>query len=265
MAKHIRYDELTKSNVWTLNEADIFQILNEGRKSECWAEDQPHVMNIIRPVFDVVYFDRNESSLMSEYEGKNYEIFSLGIEGGKNTLAIRKRQIKKVTDLTLENVAHLLPADVLKLIEQNMGTGWKGLSLSIQDIIESAFYVDCSVMPASALHRKGGLIERRQNDGYEVLELPRGSWIEAVFIKAKPKVEKTRYSSSFTEPSGRNQDDEDESYDEDDEDMDETDLPDDDHLDDEDEDMIDDEDESNIKLENIDDIDDEVFDDGEED
>ena len=266
MAKHIKYDELTKSNVWTLNESDIYQILNEGKKSENWDEDKPHVMNIIRPVFDVVCFDRSNETLLSEYEGKNYDIFSLGVEGTKNTLAIKKRQIKKVTDLNLENVAHLLPSDVLKLIEENMGTGWRGLPLSIQDVIESAFYVDCSVMPAYALHRKGGLIERRSMDGYEVLELARGSWIEAIFIKAKPKVEKTRYSSSFTEPSGRNSGDDDEDLDEEEDDdmMDDDELPDDERLDEDDDEMIDEDDESNIKLENIDDIDDEVFDDSDE-
>ena len=87
--------------------------------------------------------------------------------------------------------------EVLELIENNLGTGWKGLPLAIQDIIEAAFFVDCSVLPEYAMHRKGGIVERRKNDGYEVLELERGGWIEGVFIKEKPKVEKLKFNSGF--------------------------------------------------------------------
>ena len=110
-----------------------------------------------------------------------------------NTLkncSIRKRPIARITDLTLENIQHTTPQQVLDLIENNMGTGWKGLPLQIQDIIESAYYVDCSVLPANIMNRPGGIAEKRKNDGYASLEISRGGWTEAVFIKQKPKTEK---------------------------------------------------------------------------
>ena len=114
--------------------------------------------------------------------------------GEFNAVAIRKRKITKITDLSLENVSTLSPEEILNLIENNMGTGWQGLPLAIQDIIESAFYVDVSLMPEYAMHRKGGIIERRINDGYAVHEIPRGNWIEGIFIKVKPKAEKIKFS-----------------------------------------------------------------------
>ena len=84
--------------------------------------------------------------------------------------------------------------DILSLIDKNMGTGWQGLPLSIQDIIESAFYVDVSLLPEYAMHKKGGMIDRRKGDGYEILEIARGNWVEAIFIKQKPKPEKLHFS-----------------------------------------------------------------------
>ena len=109
--------------------------------------------------------------------------------------------------------------EVLELIENNLGTGWKGLPLAIQDIIEAAFFVDCSVLPEYAMHRKGGIVERRKNDGYEVLELERGGWIEGIFIKEKPKVEKLKFDSGFTNNDDIDVDEEDDDDDNDKEEL----------------------------------------------
>ena len=110
--------------------------------------------------------------------------------------------------------------EVLELIENNLGTGWKGLPLAIQDIIEAAFFVDCSVLPEYAMHRKGGIVERRKNDGYEVLELERGGWIEGIFIKEKPKIEKLKFDSGFTNNDDIDVDEEDDDDDNDKEELD---------------------------------------------
>lgn len=250
MAKQLKIEDLTKGNVWTMTESDINQMLQEGKKQEGFADVEAHYMNIIRPVFDIVYLDRSDEEKVKQLEAEKYDIFSVPSEGENNAVAIRKHRIKKVTDLTLENVAHLLPEEVLSLIQQNLGTGWQGLPLALQDIIESAFYVDCAVMPAAAMHRKGGIIDRRKEDGYEVLEIERGSWIEGIFLKPKPKVEKVRFSSAIDdEVKRRNRSGEDE-----DDDDDELDDLEDDNVqdDDEDEEVID---EESPSIEDIDVID----------
>ena len=81
----------------------------------------------------------------------------------------------------------------------------------------------------------GGLYEKKVNDGYEVLEIPKGLWIEAIFAKEKPHVEvlKSRMSSLDDLTRGGDLDDDD------DENMD---LPLDDfkHDEDEDDDSFDD-------------------------
>lgn len=183
----MKIEDLTKSNVWSLTEAELNAMLIDAKKRDVFAESERHYINIIRPVFDLQYLNRNDEARAKQLTHEHYDIFSIPVEGDNNAIAIRKRRIEKVTDLTLENISHQQPADVLKLIDRNLGTGWQGLPLPLQDIIESAFYVDCSVMPTYALHKKGGLVSRRKKDGYDVLEIERGSWTEAIFIKAKPK------------------------------------------------------------------------------
>lgn len=251
LTKRITLDELTKGNIWTLSESDLNQMLIKGKKHEEYAENEAHYMNIIRPVFDIVYLNRDNEEKVAALEAQHYQVFSAPNEGENNAVAIRKRQIKKITDLTLENIYHLEPYEILELIEKNLGTGWKGLPLTIQDIIESAFYVDCSVLPAYAMHRAGGVVDRRKADGYEVLELTRGGWIEAIFIKSKPRIEKVRY-----EPSSSSRNLYDKEEEEEEEETDETDdLKEDVDEEDTEEDEIENEIEEDAKFEDIDNID----------
>lgn len=260
-------DSLTKGNIWTIDEIELNQMILDAKKNDDFAENESHYMNIIRTVFDIQYLNREDERKISQLEAMHYVIFSSPSEGENNAIAIRKHPIKKITDLTLENITHLEAYEVLDLIDKNMGTGWKGLPLAIQDIIESNFFVDCSVLPASTMHRVGGIIDRRKEDGYEVLEIVRGNWIEGVFIKEKPKVERVKYNSglnNFKGMSDENNLDEDieEDIEDDDDDMD--DDMDDRVPDQDDDDMDTDLDEPNPEIEENIDLEDPSYDDDDE-
>lgn len=215
-------DDINKSNIWTISATELSQMILEAKKQKRdeFLENEKHYMNIIRTVFDVQYLRRDDHDKVYQLETSNYQVFLSPDEGGNNAIAIRKHPIKKVTDLTLENIQHLEAWEVLELIKNNMGTGWKGLPLAIQDIIESAFFVDCTVMPAKTLHKPGGIIDRRKDDLYEVLEIEKGLWTEAIFIKPKPKVEKVHidFSIEDEEPKKRSRKNAVESDDDDDDD-----------------------------------------------
>lgn len=259
--------DLNKSNVWTVSPAELSQmIIDAKKKRDEFADLEKHFKNIVKTVFDIQYLKREDSALVNKLESQGFDVFSTPDENGNNAIAIRKHPIKKVTDLTLENIQHLEATEVLQLIQNNMGTGWKGLALSIQDIIEQAFFVDCTVMPEKTMHKPGGIVDRRKEDGYEVLEIVRGTWIEGVFMKPKPKVEKVHidYSIDDEEDSRRKRQrtgDEDEDFDEyddlpmeeeDEEDLDDEELKKLDGNDDDDDDLDDDIlDEDHIELEDI--------------
>jgi hypothetical protein len=270
MPQHIISDDkaaiskLTKGNVWDTDVEEIYNMLLEGKHTEHWAEKRVKYMNIIRPVYDVEFIDMDDNKTIASLEESNFKIFAYpdNDKDKSHGIAIRKHQIKKVTDLTMENIWHLSPLEVIELMRNNMGTGWKGLPLPIQDIIESAFYVDSSTLPETIMHRAGGIIERRKSDGYEALEIARGTWIEAIFLKEKPKYEKEHFSSSLSTSSSKLDDDSDEDEEEEDADDEEEDVDDNDSMDeemDEDEDISMDEENPQIEdLESIpDDVDDE--------
>ncbi len=245
-------------------------IIDAKKKRDEYAEVEKHFKNIVKPVFDIQYLRRDDTNSVNKFESLGFSVFSTPDENGNNAIAIRKHPIKKITDLTLENIQHLEAWEVLELIKNNMGTGWKGLPLAIQDIIEQAFFVDCTVMPEKTMHKAGGIVDRRKEDGYEVLEMVRGTWIEGVFMKPKPKMEKMHidYAMDEEEDSKKKHhrtNDEDGDFDEyddipeeeeEDEDMDEEELKKldgNDYEDDIDEDIID---EDNIEIEDIDNLED---------
>ena len=63
------------------------------------------------------------------------------------------------------------------------------------------------------------MYEKKIEDGFEVLEIPKGSWTEAIFAKVKPLAEKPRYKSETDyelEKSRHNFDDEEEDEEEED-------------------------------------------------
>ena len=263
--------DLNKSNVWTVTPAELSQmIIDAKKKRDEYAEVEKHFKNIVKPVFDIQYLRRDDTNSVNKFESLGFSVFSTPDENGNNAIAIRKHPIKKITDLTLENIQHLEAWEVLELIKNNMGTGWKGLPLAIQDIIEQAFFVDCTVMPEKPMHKAGGIVDRRKEDGYEVLEMVRGTWIEGVFMKPKPKMEKMHidYAMDEEEDSKKKHhrtNDEDGDFDEyddipeeeeEDEDMDVEELKrldGNDYEEDIDEDIID---EDNIEIEDIDNLED---------
>ena len=116
----------------------------------------------------------------------------------------------RVTDLTYENIRHITAAKLIEVLDRNFGGGWDSLSQSIQDIIESGFDISTTTLPKDRLHKKGGMYEKKIADGYEVLEVVKGSWVEAIFAKLKPETIKPRMKFDDRKGLGDGEDDEDE-------------------------------------------------------
>ena len=114
----------------------------------------------------------------------------------------------RVTDLTYENIRHITAAKLVEVLDRNFGGGWDSLSQSIKDIIESGFDISTTTLPKDRLHKKGGLYEKKLEDGFEVLEVPKGLWVEAIFAKVKPEAEKPRMKfNTYSDEEGDEDDD----------------------------------------------------------
>ena len=191
--KSVNLKTLNKSTIWDVQENDVFRMLNALEKDPEGKENLRHFLDIVRSAFLIEELKDDDKDLKQRYTKQDYKVGSIKVsDDAKMILAIKKRPIMRVTDLTYENIGHITAAKLIEVLERNFGGGWDSLSQSIQDIIESSFDISTTTLPKERLHKKGGMYEKKVEDGYEVLEIAKGSWVEAIFAKVKPKAEKPR-------------------------------------------------------------------------
>ena len=190
--KGLNLKTLSKSSVWDLQENDVFRLLDTVEKDTEMRENFHHYLDIIRSAFLVEELKDDDKRVKQKYTNLDYKVGSVKTDDTKWTRAIKKRPIMRVTDLTYENIRHISAAKLVEVLDRNFGGGWDSLSQSIQDIIESGFDISTTTLPKDRLHKKGGMYEKKIADGYEVLEVAKGSWVEAIFAKLKPESYKPR-------------------------------------------------------------------------
>ena len=229
--KALTLKTLTKSNVWDIQENDIFRLWDGVDKDAEVKESMRRYVDIIRSAFMIEELTVDSTAVKSKYEAQGYKVGQVRIDENKKiTWAIKKRPIVRVTDLTYENIRHITAAKLIEVLDRNFGGGWDSLSQSIKDIIESGFDISTTTLPKDRLHKKGGMYEKKVEDGFEVLEVAKGTWVEAIFAKMKPEAEKPRMKfSSFNEEGDENEEIED-NYNKPDEDDIEIDDPNDDEI-----------------------------------
>lgn len=207
--KALTLKTLTKSSVWDIQENDIFRMWEGAEKDMELRESARHYVDIIRSAFMLEEINGDAQLVKAKYEKQGYKVGQVHIgENQKVTWAIKKRPIVRVTDLTYENIRHITAAKLIEVLDRNFGGGWDSLSQSIKDIIESGFDISTTTLPKDRLHKKGGLCEKKVADGYEVLEVAKGTWVEAIFAKLKPEREKLRmkFNSSSSDEDEENED-----------------------------------------------------------
>ena len=175
---------LTKSNVGDVQENDIFRMSEGAVKDSEIRENIRRYVDIIKTAFLVEELKDDTKLMKGKYEKMGYKIATIKVdENMKITWAIKKRPIMRVSDLTYENITHISAAKLVEVLERNFGGGWDSLPQSIQDIIESGFEISTTTLPQNRLHKPGGMYDRKVADGFDVLEVPKGTWVEAIFVK----------------------------------------------------------------------------------
>ena len=183
---------LNKSNVWDAQENDIFRMWEDAEKDTDVRDNSRHYMDIIRNAFDVEEIKIDRPEVIKEYEERGCKVGQIKYADCNTKWAIKKKPILRVTDLSYENINHITAAKLIEVLERNFGGGWESLSQSIRDIIESGFDISTTTLPANRLKKPGGMYEKKVADGFEVLEIPKGLWVEAIFAKEKPEQDKPR-------------------------------------------------------------------------
>lgn len=209
---------LTKGSVWDLQENDIIRLWQAAAKDQDIEECAPHYMDIIRTAFEMEELRVDKPEIIKKYEARGMRVAALPIGEGTKKWGIRKRPIARVTDLTYENIRHISASKLLEVIDRNFGGGWESLSQSIRDIIMSGFDISTTTLPKDRLKKPGGMYQIKLADGFVALEVAKGLWVEAIFAKAKPMVEKP--TTSDDTPLHHDENDEDGDEDEEKEDYD---------------------------------------------
>lgn len=208
--KALTLKTLTKSTVWDIQENDIFRMWEAADKDIELRENMRRCIDIIRSAFMIEEVPNDSQIFKTKYEKQGYKIGQVKLDdNSKITWAIKKRPIMRVTDLTYENIRHITAAKLIEVLDRNFGGGWDSLSQSIKDIIESGFDISTTTLPKDRLHKKGGLYEKKLEDGFEVLEVEKGTWVEAIFAKVKPEAEKPRMKFNTHSDNDEEDDDED--------------------------------------------------------
>ncbi len=193
--------DLNSTNVWKLHEYDIKKAW-DSEKAECsFATSEEKLLNIIRLCFDVVHYNPVDPRDQAKYENGEWATFQ-HCDEKKGWVAIRRKHITHLSDLSYENIRFITAATLLELIDRNFGGGWDSISLSMKDIILSSFDISTTCLPASRIHAPGGTLERKIAQGYEVLEIAKGTWIEAIFAKKKELLTRVRMSDDKYDEDG---------------------------------------------------------------
>ena len=192
-SKTLTLKTLNKSNVWDIQENDIFRMVESAQKDADLKDNMRHYIDIIKSAFDIEEVKIDKPEVIKKYEARGFKVAQIKTDDNEKVKwAIKKHPITRVTDLTYENIGHISAAKLIEVLDRNFGGGWDSLSQSIQDIIQHGFDISTTTLPSDRLHKKGGMYEKKVADGYEVLEIQKGSWTEAIFAKEKPKVERQR-------------------------------------------------------------------------
>ena len=202
---------VTKSSVWDIQENDVFRMWEAATKDAEVKENVTHYLDIFKSAFFIEDIKEDVMLVKKSYEKRGYKVAQIKFdESMKFSWAIKKKPIMRVTDLTYENIRHISAAKLIEVLDRNFGGGWDSLSQSIQDIILSGFDISTTTLPKDRLHKKGGMYEKKVEDGFEVLEVEKGGWVEAIFAKLKPEQEKIRMKFSDDEDDETERDDENE-------------------------------------------------------
>ena len=202
---------ITKSSVWDIQENDVFRMWDAAVKDAEVKENIQHYLDIFKSAFLIEEIKDDSAPVKKSYEKRGYKVTNIKFDDNlKFIWAIKKRPVVRVTDLTYENIRHISAAKLLEVIDRNFGGGWDSLSQSIQDIILSGFDISTTTLPKDRLHKKGCMYEKKVEDGFEVLEVAKGGWVEAIFAKLKPEQEKLRMQFSKSDSDDEDLENEDE-------------------------------------------------------
>ena len=181
---------VTKGSVWAISENDVIRMWKEATRDAEVKKNVNHYLDIFKSAFIIEEIKEDVTLVRKSYEQHGYKVAQIMFdETMLFTWAVKKKPIIHVTDLTYENIRYISTTELIEVLNRNFGGGWDSLSRSIQNIILSNFDVSTITLQKDRLHKEGGFYEKKVKYGFEVFELEKGGWVEAIFTKKKSEQE----------------------------------------------------------------------------
>ena len=118
--KALTLKTLNKSNIWDLQENDIFRLWEAAEKDADIKDNARHYIDIIKSAFDLEELKLDKPEIIKKYEERGFKVGQLRMDDStKEKWAVKKRPILRVTDLTYENIHHISTTKLLEVLERN--------------------------------------------------------------------------------------------------------------------------------------------------
>ncbi|MCF0244923.1 MAG: hypothetical protein HUK06_09120 [Bacteroidaceae bacterium] len=182
---------LNKSNVWKLSENDIVTLLENASREIDIDTQLSRLKQTIKVGFALEEPDKDNVMAHKSLIQRGFQVVDVALSSSKILhLALKKRTVNRISDITYQNIRHISAQKLLNLIDQNFGGGWDSLSQSVKDVILSGFLIVSTTMPKSRKLEDSALYVKKVREGFEVLSVDKGSWVELIFAKQKDIVVK---------------------------------------------------------------------------
>lgn len=114
--KTLTLKTLTKSNVWEVQENDIFRMWEAASKDADFKDNRRHYFDVVRSAFEMEEVKIDRPEVIKKYEARDFKVGILQNDENDHTKwAIKKRPIKRVTDLTYENIRHISATTLIEV------------------------------------------------------------------------------------------------------------------------------------------------------
>ena len=112
--KALTLKTLNKSNVWDIQENDVFRLWEMAERDSDLKDNQRYYLQVVKSAFDIEEVKVDRPEVIKKLEERGYKIGTMRMDEEKKKWAVKKRPIMRLNDLTYENIHHISAA---KLIE----------------------------------------------------------------------------------------------------------------------------------------------------
>lgn len=137
--KTLSLKTLTKSNVWDIQENDVFRLWAQAERDADLKDNERHFLEVIKSAFTVEEIKVDKAEVIKKYEERGCKVGQVRLD--ENTTvkwAIKKKNIIRINDLSKDNIHHISARKLIEVLEAEF---WRWLGKFTTS--RSRYYPEC--------------------------------------------------------------------------------------------------------------------------